>query len=258
MQAERQISLSCSHCSDEPTAPQRWREAEEQDLKEDDDDDVAMANGGSVFEFSFDCSAEAASSPISADQIFHNGRIKPTLPMYDDQQQQPDAGSGNRRKALRRLFIEERHSCPSLPLSSSSDDESAAAAAAAESSSELESVPAESYCVWKPKTASSSKETKKAEGSSSKRWRLKDLLLARSSSEREKSNKKDDIDEEEMKKKSTTASKKNSEAQPAQVGRKMALKEAGGEKRRSSYLPYRQELVGIFGNSGSGRNLHRF
>uniref|UniRef100_A0A7N0RCH1 Uncharacterized protein n=1 Tax=Kalanchoe fedtschenkoi TaxID=63787 RepID=A0A7N0RCH1_KALFE len=138
-----------------PRNHRRWREDAKEvcdgENRQDDDDDEAM----SAFEFSFDC-AEAVSSPVSADRIFHNGKIKP---IYSVEDQRPAPGSG--RKPLRRLFMEETqtYSSPSM-LSVAS----------------LESVPADSYCVWQPKLMRNKKKPP------SVRWKLKDLLLTRNSS----------------------------------------------------------------------------
>ncbi|XP_042946121.1 uncharacterized protein LOC122279503 [Carya illinoinensis] len=73
---------------------------------EDEDDD---------FEFAFVC-REPDSSPISADEIFCNGQIRPIYPIFDqsllvnDSRTSTDSSNTSklRRLPLRRLMIEER------------------------------------------------------------------------------------------------------------------------------------------------------
>ncbi|KAL9666416.1 hypothetical protein QQ045_000747 [Rhodiola kirilowii] len=270
-------SVVVRSCSDEPTTrsesdsdhqyqqqQQRRRRECEQEAENENE-----GNSGVGFEFSFYC-AEAISSPISADQIFHNGRIKPTVPIYevarvypeqedrkstevDDQRlkvavEKMTIQKTSRRKALRRLFMEEKekHSSPApfITTSTSSSETD-------EATSELESVPSDTYCVWKPNPNEICKKSEPL----SKRWKLKDLLTRNSSSS---SSEKDSQSQSQTQSSSSNNSKNNEKEVRAapQLARKMAMKEGG--ERRKSYLPYRQELVGIFGSSGSGRNLQRF
>ncbi|XWS44177.1 hypothetical protein CRYUN_Cryun15aG0022000 [Craigia yunnanensis] len=175
------------------------------------------------------------------------------------------------RIPLRNLFIGDGD----VPSSSSSS-----------SADELEGLPTETYCVWKPKQSPESspnmcKKSKSTGSSSSKRWRLIKDLLKRSNSDSKFSTSsflslnfdKSTIEkkhEEKASKKTATTKKKNegevtatkmkrvekASAHEVFYVRNKALKE--GDKRRS-YLPYRQDLVGIFANvNGLGRTFPPF
>ncbi|MFQ6671256.1 hypothetical protein Gotur_035855 [Gossypium turneri] len=153
------------------------------------------------------------------------------------------------RIPLRDLFIGDRD----IPFSSSSSSSEA---------DELEGLPADTYCVWKPKQSPESspnsckKSTSAGSSSSSKRWRFIKDLLKRSNSTGNVSSSSSfsflnlDKNEEKANEKTAKATMKvkRDEKSPAAksfyVGNKV-LKE--GDKRRS-YLPYRQDLVGIFAN----------
>ncbi|TYG62913.1 hypothetical protein ES288_D07G270000v1 [Gossypium darwinii] len=153
------------------------------------------------------------------------------------------------RIPLRDLFIGDRD----IPFSSSSSSSEA---------DELEGLPADTYCIWKPKQSPESspnsckKSTSAGSSSSSKRWRFIKDLLKRSNSTGNVSSSSSfsflnlDKNEEKVNEKTAKATTKvkRDEKSPAAksfyVGNKV-LKE--GDKRRS-YLPYRQDLVGIFAN----------
>ncbi|KAG8489797.1 hypothetical protein CXB51_017926 [Gossypium anomalum] len=153
------------------------------------------------------------------------------------------------RIPLRDLFIGDRD----IPFSSSSSSSEV---------DELEGLPADTYCVWKPKQSPESspnsckKSTSAGSSSSSKRWRFIKDLLKRSNSAGNVSSSSSfsflnlDKNEEKVNEKTAkgTTKVKRDEKSPAAksfyVGNKV-LKE--GDKRRS-YLPYRQDLVGIFAN----------
>ncbi|XP_073298376.1 uncharacterized protein [Primulina huaijiensis] len=111
------------------------------------------------------------SSPISADEIFCDGKIRPVYPVFEthlligrDKIQNEilqEKGTKPIRLSLRKLFIEERGTATTSSSSSSDADE-------------LDGVPAQTYCVWRPKAAAPLKSS--STGSSSKRWKLKDFL----------------------------------------------------------------------------------
>ncbi|KAE8689334.1 Detected protein of unknown function [Hibiscus syriacus] len=159
------------------------------------------------------------------------------------------------RVPLRKLFIGDGDN-----LSSSSSE-----------ADELEGLPTDMYCVWKPKqsTESSPNRCKKSKstGSSSKRWRFIKDFLKRSNSDGNVSSsflnfdKNEEKASEKIAKTTTVKKKKKSEGD---VVKAMKMKRAeksstnegfnvrnkalkGGDKRRS-YLPYRRDLVGIFAN----------
>lgn len=106
------------------------------------------------FEFAF-LSTDPISSPVSADDIFHNGQITPTYPLFDRTllngvvSVSPIAPANHETAPRRRR----------LPLKKLMADDG----------KELDGVAA---CVWTPPSKKSS-----STGSSSKRWKLRDLLL---------------------------------------------------------------------------------
>ncbi|XP_027368849.1 uncharacterized protein LOC113874835 [Abrus precatorius] len=108
------------------------------------------------FEFSFS-STHPDSSPVSADDIFYNGQIRPIYPhpLFDSNSlnpiphgETPPLESPPRRLPLRKLMLEDRET----PNDSS--------------------VPAGPYCVWTP----SCKKSVSTRRFSLKRWKLRDLL----------------------------------------------------------------------------------
>ncbi|KAG6635205.1 uncharacterized protein LOC122280471 [Carya illinoinensis] len=228
--------------------PQRQQEedmsnnnGEDEDGYEDEDDD---------FEFAFVC-REPDSSPISADEIFYNGQIRPIYPIFDqsllvnDSRTSTDSSNTSklRRLPLRKLMTEEREREEAREPASCSSSEA----------DELDGIPAGSYCVWAPTkppadvAPSSPSNCKKSNSTgSSKRWKFRDLLY------RSNSDGKDTFVFLTQSKK--TAVKKTDEASPESGKKGNALKE--GDKRS---LPYRKDLVGFFSNvNGLSRSLQPF
>lgn len=247
----------------------------------DDDDDEKHGQEDEEegeFEFSFVC-REPEESPISADDVFYNGQIRPVYPIFNTDLLLADCDLLNetvlkpratRRLSLGKLMTEERdtQSCSS----SEADD--------------LESVPPGTYCVWtpqKPDSTSPGRCKKSNSTGSSKRWKFRDLLnrsnsdgkdtfvfLTPSASASAKAKKNEEKSEKEISNgdtkiagnlKTTKVAAVTGEIPPSSVHeahyvRNRAIKE--GDKRRS-YLPYRQDLVGFFTNvNGLSRNLHPF
>ncbi|KAM7272625.1 hypothetical protein ACFE04_027288 [Oxalis oulophora] len=218
---------------------------------DDDDDD-------GEFEFSFNCK-EAVTSPISADEIFHNGQIKPmyanpTTTRYVVAVDPTTTTTTTKRirSPLKQLLIEERETSMTSSCSSSSSDDD-----------ELDGVEAGSFCVWTPKKGEEEEETEEDNGrgkksnltglkssSPSKRWKFKSLLY----NNRSNSDGKDNF--------SFMKSDQNNNNKPNEIKdmkSKNNIKKADSAKNHPSYLPYRQELVGIFSNvNGLSRNLHPF
>lgn len=181
------------------------------------------------------------------------------------------------RISLEKLIIDDRKHERELdrdPPSSSSSE-----------ADELDGIPPGTYCVWTPKPVQTtergkckkSKSTGSGSGSgssSSRRWRLRDLLprsnsegrrnlfvfltpFSKSESTRNKETKTEKLGEDAKGKKRcsetnavavTGKSKASSSAHELFYVRNRMLKE--GRKRRS-YLPYRQDLVGFWANLNS-------
>ncbi|KAL1291387.1 hypothetical protein HN51_059918 [Arachis hypogaea] len=256
-------------------------------------DDKANQNDDDDFEFTF-VSREQNTSPISADDIFYNGQIRPLYmyplfgaPLRNDinnavvssvysQQEAPvpvnydDASTTiQRRLPLRMLMFEE--SCSSENDSVVDDDNS------------LERVPEGTYCVWNPnnaKVAARDRNNKKSNStgtSSSKRWKIRELLLRSHSDGKGNKNRGstsgngngngDGGSGSDLDKKRDfvfgVTSKRTSKVAAAKAGSGDGYGGASGERDGKSgwksVLPYRQELIGIFANvNGVGRNLHPF
>ncbi|WRX17133.1 Protein of unknown function DUF1645 [Theobroma cacao] len=225
-----------------PQLQQQVIEEEDNEEEEEDDD----------FEFAFVC-REPETSPISADEIFHNGQIRPTYPLFNtnlllSDDQTPDGKTvdsthpfvskpGPRRLPLRKLMSEERET---TSCSSSEADE-------------LEGVTPGSYCVWKPKGGSSGNDQespgrcKKSNSTgSSKRWKLRDLLY------RSNSDGKDTFVFLAPSKREKTSNTNGNKAMEIPGKFQAAEEHCGGTRnlkpgdKRRSFLPYRQDLVGLF------------
>ncbi|KAK9684725.1 hypothetical protein RND81_10G227900 [Saponaria officinalis] len=204
----------------------------------DDDDEEGE------FEFAVLC-GEDMSSPISADEIFSNGQIKPIYPVFGHNYDAVLDGSktASLRLPLRKLMREDRERSNDSVSSSSSDD-----------NAELEGVPRETYCVWAPPKKNEGNEVtmKKKSNSTgtgvgtSKRWRFKDLL------HRSNSDGKDTfvfLNNNGNKREKVTA-----------VNSKISY--GGGKKtediktKKKSYAP---DVIGFFGNvNGINRTIRPF
>lgn len=252
---------------------ERGNSAEEGDseyVERERGNSVEDADGEAEFEFAFVTRDSELPSPVSADEIFHNGLIRPVYPVFNRdlflesmefrRQNGKEKGDSEKvptiRLPLRKLFNEERETAMTMTTTSSCSSSDA---------DELDGIPAESYCVWRPKEAAAEGRCKKSSsaGSNSKRWKFKDLLnrshsdgckndfviLSPSNSGRKKQN------EDRGKVTPVSSGKVKSAAAPPLPP---VYRRDGGEKRRS-YLPYRQDLVGFFGNVNVlSKNLQPF
>ncbi|KAL2639371.1 hypothetical protein GLYMA_06G182500v4 [Glycine max] len=225
--------------------PQNDKPAEQND---DDDDD---------FEFAF--VSRDFTSPVSADDIFHNGRIKAMYPIFGVVVPSNDAVSSvvpnnnnnnianstpRRRLPLRKLMFEE--------------GETASCSSSTEESVDLEGVVAAegAYCVWTPNSVGRERKKSNSTGSASKRWKLRvrDLLLRSHSDGKDNNNNKQQQQQQRELKEVVFQIPKNKVAAKPQNGTEHAE-----QNKRKSFLPYRPELVGLFANvNGLGRNLRPF
>ncbi|GAV63782.1 DUF1645 domain-containing protein [Cephalotus follicularis] len=204
--------------------------------EEDEDEDEE-------FEFAFVCK-EPETCPISADEIFCNGQIKPTYPIFDTNLLQNTTKKSS-RPPLRQLFSEDRETTTTTTPSCSSSE-----------ADELDGLNPGTYCVWTPKKAEeeSPGRCKKSNstGSSSKRWKFRDLL------HRSHSDGKDRFVFLEPRKKSEEKVNNNNNNKGVEdhYVRTRAIKK--GDNKRS-FLPYKQDLMGFFSNvNGMSKNLHPF
>ncbi|CAN1154624.1 hypothetical protein LINPERPRIM_LOCUS41214 [Linum perenne] len=229
-----------------------------------DEDDEEEEDGGE-FEFALvGRESGGNTSPISADEIFYNGQIRPlypefffngpvSQPLHSNFHSKPPYAEAKpirgRRPALGMLFREEALDGDRGNSSSSSD--------------ELERIPQGTYCVWTPNQSSRAEICKKSNsmGTASKRWKFRDLLY-RSNSESskdafvfaKKANGSENRDGgcEEVKEKKVL--KEGAEEEEGYAQKKSVAKES---EKRWTFVPYRRkEMVGLFSNVS--RNLHPF
>ncbi|XP_057517051.1 uncharacterized protein LOC130798179 [Amaranthus tricolor] len=190
------------------------KENEEEEIKNSEDEE-------SEFEFAI-LSGEDNSPPISADEIFSNGKIKPMFHVFNTDliygygRYEYDYKNGASPQTLglplRKLLQESQNG--NGKSSSQADD--------------LNGVPSGTFCVWTPRKKGEVMKMRKRSKStgSSKRWRIKDLLKTINGNDHR----------DEKKKKGGFH----------------------GEKKKS-YLPYRQDLVGLFANvNGISRTVRPF
>lgn len=274
----------------EKKQPKLEDEEEKEHVEEEENEEE---EGGEEEEFTFSCT-NPDGSPISADDVFVNGQIRPIFPIFNrdllfgggyDGDLKSKVDSLSLRPPLRKLFVEERDG------SSESASES----------DELESVPAETYCEWsgaasgRGKAVEASPELCKKSNSTgfSKLWRFRDLVhrsnsdgkdafvFLNHSSPSSSSSAANDKSRNETAKKNDKKVEQNDKKPPVVVAVKEAKAKAKGKvktaslsahekhyvssrakregDKRKSYLPYRQDLVGFFTNvNGLSRNVHPF
>uniref|UniRef100_A0A7C8ZNW7 Uncharacterized protein n=2 Tax=Opuntia streptacantha TaxID=393608 RepID=A0A7C8ZNW7_OPUST len=225
----------------------------EQEEEEDDDD-------GGDFEFFF--AGSELTSPVSAEEVFHNGQIRPLIPFSDDQVENPDEATTSYGPPVRKLFV----------VSSAEDNEDVAEGP---------------YCSWSAKSpenlpAAAPEMSRKSNSTGfSKLWKVKDLLvrshsdgkdafvfLAGKSEEKVGETASCAVEDGSKKKKVVNLAKikVGSRGETASSGKKKTTKSAyealyGKKEKKAgkSYLPYRQDLVGFFTNSNAmSRNVHPY
>lgn len=231
----------------EESPPPADEESDDYDDDEEDEED---------FSFSFACAGNGNESPISADDLFQNGQIKPVYQFFDQNISKADLP---RRPPVKKVFVE-------------AEDVSTAPVRAAEGGEEA----AEMYCAWAGKAVEASAERCKKSNSTgfSKLFRFRDLL-SRSNSDgrdafiflngsattgspkRESTSEKIGGEVGAAKPKTKKGGKGQTSSLADHYSRNRALRE--GDRRRT-YLPYKPEVVGFFTNvhGGLSRNVHPF
>ncbi|OIW15394.1 hypothetical protein TanjilG_15777 [Lupinus angustifolius] len=197
-----------------------------------DNDTNKNDNHDDGFDFTF-VPREPNTSPVSADDVFYNGQIKPVYPIFgrtpndtvsvinNPNQHQTAEDTKRRRLPLRELMFEE---CETSSFSSSTDE-----------SIDLEDVKEENYCVWTPQSVAVKDRKKKisSTGYVSKRWKLRNLVLGSQSEGKEKGSKKSD----------TVANRSSGDI----IDRALVKAVKDGEQIKiKSFLPYMQGLIGPF------------
>ena len=197
-------------------------------------------------------------------QTVHEAASSLVFPVFDKKPE--DVSPETVVTPLKDLFLYENEQSPKKQTYSSSDEEE-------EEEDELDTMPGEIYCPWTPARSpvemTSPCRKSKSTGSSStstwsrRRWRIRNLLKRSRSDGKEtleflNTSPVDNIDKSCSsspcpKNKETVKTKsKKKEKEKVSVSahekfylRNKAMKE---EDKRKSYLPYKQELVGLFSN----------
>ncbi|KAJ1399479.1 hypothetical protein SESBI_30242 [Sesbania bispinosa] len=197
-------------------------------------------------EFSF-VFANPAGSPISAEDAFADGQIRPIFPIFDQNLLFADDydGVSELSPKVKKVFVQQPDDSPSP------------------SSSETAAVPEGPFCEWSPKTAVKSNST-----GFSKLWRFREVKLRSNSDGKDAfvflnppAAKTEKASSEEaknvaVKKVKVVKGKTASSAHEKHYVMSRARKE---NDKRKSYLPYRQELFGFFANTnGLSRNVHPY
>ncbi|WCJ36071.1 hypothetical protein M5689_017292 [Euphorbia peplus] len=205
-------------------------------VRELDDGDSQQQHEQEEFEFAI-LPKEPEAPPISADDIFYNGQILPIYPIFNTALLLDDHDIISKPKSAKPLR---------LPLGKffSQDRETTTSCSSSEAD-DLESLPADTYCVWNPKKTEDGRCKKSSStGSNSKRWKFRDLLYRSNSDGKENyvlfspAVKKIKEENDKDKVKGTRQNQKH-----------YVKSRAGGDKdkdKRRSFLPYRPDLVGLF------------
>lgn len=222
---------------------------------ENDTEPVLNDNDGG-FEFAF-VSRDPTASPVSADDIFHNGQIKPMYPTILDKndavssvshipnKSHDSAEIKRRRSPLRKLMSEERETASCSSSTSEAGD-----------SVDLEGAEEGSYCVWNPNLVTIRERSKKSNSANSvsKRWKLRNLVLGGHSEGNNKDKKMAcQVPSKRTNKVASEAAKPGSGdhhggalVESDVKNRNVRTVKDGEKTKRKTFLPYKQELVGLF------------
>ncbi|KAL6505541.1 hypothetical protein OROHE_022920 [Orobanche hederae] len=253
--------------------------SQEGNLQDDDlaGDDCEEEEQGGEDDFSFNC-GELSTSPVSAEDAFLNGQIKPFYPLFARNLAFSGGDSNARHENLpvRNIFVE-----------TSGDDNCTDQAMASNGPGNDEIVGP--YCEWssrKAVEASQDQACKKSNSTGfSKIWRFKEFVgrcnsdgrdafvflnngghapapppLSNLATAKDK-NEKTESNTGKIKKEVNKSGKstKTASLSAHEVYLRSKVKEVEEERRRS-YLPYRPELMGFFTNVNGGltKNVHPF
>ncbi|KAJ3695302.1 hypothetical protein LUZ60_000679 [Juncus effusus] len=215
--------------------------------KEEQEEEDSDDNSGSEFEFP---------SLIRDPLIPFRNPIYPVFGRPFNSSSSSSASSDSPlRLPLRKLLIQERNSSVGSTSTSSSTAEVA----------DLDGVPPESYCVWSPGSAPTSPASCRKSGSTGSltKWKkISDLVLGRSHSDGKEKFVFFSVKEKEKGKGKKGRGKATTEVDTVTAhrifygGSGAGNGVAGGRK---SFLPYRQDLVGLFASvNGISRTHHPF
>ncbi|XP_047317890.1 uncharacterized protein LOC124921299 [Impatiens glandulifera] len=223
------------------------------ELQNHADDDYQLMNDDDDDDFEFVVAGR--DSPISADEIFCNGQIRPIYPVFNRNLYFDGFGFVHGGSDFEKPIPipPPPHPRVRIPLAKLLREDRDPPSCSSSEADELDGVPAEIYCLWKPKNSTEEEEEEVDEGkckksnsvgSSSKRWKFRNLLHRSNSSDGDG---KDMLVFVPPRKKGDAGDAAPAVLSPekAVILRRKAMKD--GEKR-ASYLPYRKDLVGLFAN----------
>lgn len=249
------------------------REVDSESVKRGGEEWGGVEDEGFEFEF---VTRDSDSTPSSADEIFHNGKIRPAYPFFNGDffikkvkmdASKEENGAKTIRLPLMKLLIEERETAATSSCSSSDVDE-------------LEGIPEEMYCVWQPKAASNADEPEGLPEDLYCMWKPKPTPAVESPEETERRCKKSTSTgsiykklklKELLSRSHSEGRKDNFVILAPKNNRRKREKEENFEETpvvtgklrppppRRTYLPYRQDLVGFFsGGNGLTKNSKPF
>ncbi|GAB2269848.1 hypothetical protein Dimus_004767 [Dionaea muscipula] len=271
-ETQRRQVLGVGREEGKESVPEEVVEPEGKDHEEEEEE------GDDDSDFEFAVVTRDDESPISADDIFYNGQIRPIFPLFNTDliygsaswMNPADCGGGGEEEGaveaarvpdpttairipLKKLLIQEREGAATASCSSSEADE-------------LEGVPPGTYCVWTPKNKDQEMILRKKSNStgSSKRWKFRELLRRSISDGKETFV---FLTPRESRMNSTANAKKATATTTVTEGRRSGDGKVGSDKvakahysgsratresdPKKSYLPYRQDLIGFFANVNS-------
>ncbi|CAO1948226.1 unnamed protein product [Urochloa humidicola] len=248
------------------------------------------SDSDSDFEFpsvsqEFAAGAGVGGAAAAADELFAGGRIRAFYPVFG-RVLDADAAAAP-RAPLGRLFELEQARTSSVASTSSTSSASSLSLSSADAGAELDAAAPDSYCLWTPGSSAASSPSRPPRKSGSTgsiaRWRrIGELVVGRSHSDgkdkflffsappspaRDKDSR--DLHSAATKSKPKPPAKGSkagaaaaSEVDTVAAGRRMSYSGGGGKASaggRRTFLPYRQDLVGLFANvHGLSRSPHPF
>lgn len=188
-------------------------------------------------------------SPISADEAFDNGQIRPVFPVFNQDLLFADGDdfATGLRLPIKKVFVQQQDNSPSSTAAEASESELVA--------------PEGPYCEWTPKATAKSNST-----GFSKLWRFKDPKLRSNSDGKDTfvflnppPAKAEKASSGEARK--VVVKKVKGKMTPSSAHEKLYMMNRAKKEsdKRKSYLPYKQDLFGFFANAnGLTRNLHPY
>ncbi|KAJ0962854.1 hypothetical protein J5N97_027976 [Dioscorea zingiberensis] len=205
-----------------------------------DENREAEEEHGDDLDFAFMPRDLVSGEEITADEIFSDGRIRPAFPLFG-REVEPAGTDAEVVIPMQGLEIKDRDGIAESASSSECD--------------ELEGVPEKSYCVWAPE-----RQVRSNSCGESPRLRIRDIIQGRSRSD---GNKKflfltppPPPPEKEIPKVGNEKKGKAVKVTELDIvtAHRLYYSKKGGEAvkgGRRSFLPYRPDLVGFFGNAAN-------